>query len=389
MIARQLYPEVEAALAREASVALVGPRQVGKTTLALAVADQRPSVYVDLENPRDRAKLDDPAYFLTLHRDKLVILDEIHRAPGLFEVLRGLIDEGRRSGQGEGRFLMLGSASIDLMKQSETLAGRIEYLELGPLSVLETPAPNPIDRLWLRGGFPRSLLSRDDRDSLLWRENFIRTYLERDIPMFGPRVPAETLKRLWTMLAHSQGSLLNASQLAQNLGVSSPTISTYIDLLCDLLVLRRLPPLVANVKKRLVKSPKTYVRDSGLVHALLGIETLDDLLSHPVVGHSWEGMVIETLLMAAPRRTQASFYRTAQGAEADLVLDLGAKHGRWVIEVKRSTAPSVTKGFATARQDLQPERAFMVYPGTERYPKRETLDVIGLRELAEMLWALR
>lgn len=385
MIRRHAQTTVEQALAREAAVALIGPRQVGKTTLALEIAANRPSVYLDLENPSDREKLSDPVAFLGLHQEKLVIIDEIHRVPDLFNALRGLIDKGRREGWDCGRFLLLGSASIELMRQSETLAGRIEYVDLGPLNVLETDEPEWQNPLWLRGGFPRSFLAMDDAESLRRRQNFIRTYLERDIPMFGPRIPAETLQRLWTMLAHNQGCLLNAAQLARNLGVSGQTIAAYIDLLSDLLLVRRLAPFHANVGKRLIKSPKVYVRDSGLVHALLGIETLDELLGHPVVGASFEGMAIETLLAIAPTRTRASFYRTARGAEIDLLLEMGAKHGTWAIEIKRSSAPKTSKGFAVALEDVRSHRAFILYGGQDRYPKSKEVEVIGLKDLAKEL----
>jgi len=388
MIPRRATPTLEKALAREAAVALIGPRQVGKTTLALKLAESRPSVYLDLEATADREKLADPVQFLRLHGDKLVILDEIHRIPTLFEALRGIIDQGRRTGNDVGRFLLLGSASIDLMRQTETLAGRIEYVDLGPLNALEVANTAGIETLWLRGGFPRSFLAADEETSFLRRQNFIRTYLERDIPLFGPRIPAETLSRLWTMLAHNQGTLLNLSQLARNLTVSAPTVAGYIDLLVDLLLLRRLPPYLANVGKRLVKSPRTYVRDSGLVHALLGIETLDELLGHPVVGASWEGFVIESLLAAAPARTRASFYRTARGAEMDLVLELGAKHGTWAVEIKRGLAAKTEKGFTVALEDIQPHRAFVVYGGEDRYPRGENVEAIGVRDMARELAAL-
>ncbi|WP_300381471.1 ATP-binding protein [Henriciella sp.] len=388
MIRRSILPKVEKALRREAAVALIGPRQVGKTTLAREIGDASPSVYLDLESTPDREKLSDPLQFLKLHTDKLVILDEIHRVPELFDVLRGLIDEGRREGQDKGRFLLLGSASIDLMRQSETLAGRIEYVDMSPLHALEIASEDEANTLWLRGGFPRSFLAEDDEESFERRQNFIRTYLERDIPMFGPRIPAETLERLWTMLAHNQGTLLNTSQLARNLGITSPTAASYIDLLVDLLVVRRLSSFQVNAGKRLVKSPKTFVRDSGLVHALLGIETLDDLLGHPVVGASWEGFVIESLLAAAPRRAKASFYRTSAGAELDLVLELGAKQGVWGIEIKRGLTPKTSKGFISALEDIQPKKTFIVYGGTDRYPKGNGIEVISVRELASELSAL-
>ena len=293
MFYRHALQTVEQALARQAAVALIGPRQVGKTTLALTVAEQTGALYLDLELPQERAKLADPALFLSAYEDRLLILDEIHRVPELFQTLRGLIDQGRRRGRRTGRFLVLGSASMDLLRQSgESLAGRIEYVDLAPLNCLEAaPDPAAVNRLWLRGGFPDSLLAASDADSLVWRQNFIRTYLERDVPQFGPRIPAATLGRLWTMLAHNQGTLLNAARLAAGLGVSSPTVATYIDLLVDLLLVRRLLPFCANTGKRLVKSPKVYVRDSGLVQALLGIPDHNALAGHPVVGASWEGLI--------------------------------------------------------------------------------------------------
>lgn len=387
MITRHITATVQQALNRQAAVALIGPRQVGKTTLAYELADTRPSLYLDLESPADRNKLSDPELFLAQYEDKLVILDEIHRVPELFQSLRGLIDKGRRTGKRTGRFLILGSASIDLLRQSsETLAGRIEYVDMGPLDILEAGESNAdLNRLWLRGGFPDSYLATDDRDSLILREAFIRTYLERDVPQFGFRIPTETVERLWTMLAHQQGGLLNVSQLAASLGVSSHSVNHYIGLLVDLLLVRRLQPYHANVGKRLVKSPRVYIRDSGLVHALLRLGDLNTLSGHPVVGASWEGFVIENLLAAAPRRTQASFYRTAAGAEMDLVLELGGEHGLWAIEVKRSLAPAPSKGFHHAREDLKPTRTFIVYPGQDRYPLSAGVEVISLRELAEEL----
>jgi len=388
MIPRRARSQVEAALARQAAVALIGPRQVGKTTLALDIGAERPSLYLDLEALADREKLSDPVLFLSRHADKLVILDEIHRMPALFEALRGIIDSGRRAGRGVGRFLVLGSAAIDLLRQtSESLAGRIEYVDLTPLGAVELDG-EALQRLWLRGGFPDSFLSKSDADSFALRRSFIRTYLERDVPMFGPRIPAETLERLWTMLAHNQGTLLNASRLASGLAVSAPTVTSYIGLLVDLLLVRRLAPFHANVGKRLIKSPKTYVRDSGLVHALLGIETFDELLGHPVAGPSWEGFVIENLIAAAPSRAQASFYRTVRGAEIDLLLDLGGRHGTWAVEIKRGLAAKTEKGFHIALEDLNPTRAFVVYAGTERYPKGEGIEAIGLRELVAELGSL-
>jgi uncharacterized protein len=393
MIARLAEARLAKALAEQASVAILGPRQVGKTTLALRLAETRPSVYLDLEDPADRARLTDPKLYLQTVADRLVILDEVHRLPDLFEVLRGVIDQGRRTGRGVGRFLMLASASAELLSQSsESLAGRITYLELPPLCISELadrgPAP---DQVWLRGGFPGSVLAADDAASLRWRLDFVRTYLERDVAMFAPRTPAETLRRLWTMLAHLQGSMLNVSDIARNLGISSQSTNRYIDLLVDLMLLRRLEPLQNNVGKRLVKAPKIYIRDSGLTHALLGIGRLDDLLSHPVLGSSWEGWVIENLLSVATAsagQVTPSFYRTAAGAELDLVLDLPNRQ-RWAVEIKRSLSPSVGRGGHEAVADLRPNRTFVVYPGSERYPLAEGIEAISISDLSrELLTAL-
>lgn len=391
MIDRLILKKVETALSRQAAVALIGPHQVGKTTLAQHIAETRPSTYLDLEQLEDRAKLANPALYLQEHEDELVILDEIHRMPEIFQPLRGIIDAGRRAGKRTGRFLVLGSASIDLLRQSgETLAGRIEYIDMSTFNVLEIAKDaETINQLWVRGGFPDSFLAGSNVDSFQLRRSFIRTYLERDVPMFGSRIPSEIMERLWIMLAHNQGTLLNASKLASGLGVSPPTVNNYIGLLCDLLLVRRLPPFHANIGKRLVKSPKTYVRDSGLIHALLGIEDFDELLGHPVVGHSWEGFVIENLLTVAPERARASFYRTARGAEVDLLLELGGKHGKWAIEIKRSLTAKVERGFRVAMDDLQADRAFVVYPGAERYPKDKHIEAISLRELANELFQLR
>lgn len=384
MFHRTIAAELTLELDHTPAVALLGPRQVGKTTLALEVAHTRPSVYLDLESERDRAKLDNAELYLSDHLDKLVILDEVHRAPALFPLLRGLIDQARRRGKTAGQYLLLGSASWDLLQQSgETLAGRISYLDMTGLTVQETGADQQ-DSLWLRGGFPDSLQSPNEVRSLRWRESFIRTYLERDIPQFGPRIPAETLRRLWTMLAHHQGGLLNVAQLARNIGVDAKTAASYIDLLSDLLLVRRLAPWHDNQGKRLVKSPKVYVRDSGLVHALLHIGSKDDLLSHPVVGASWEGFCIENLLACAPRGVQAFFYRSSGGAEVDLLL-LWPNGERWAIEIKRSTAPKVERGFHSACEDLQPARKLVVYPGQESYRLREDVHAVSLHALCQEL----
>jgi len=386
MLPREVMPELVGALSRQAAVALLGPRQAGKTTLALAVAEQRRSVYLDLEDPDDRRRLAEPALFLEALDDHLVVLDEIHRVPELFQPLRGIIDRGRRTGKGVGRFLILGSASVDLLRQAgESLAGRVAMLELTPLTALEVEDRRTVrERLWLRGGFPESCLASDDEISFAWRKDFVRTYLERDIATFGVRVPATTLERLWTMLAHRQGTLLNASALARALEVSAQSVTRYIDLLVDLLLVRRLPPLTANVGKRLVKSPKVYIRDSGLVHALLGVPTLTALAGHPVVGRSWEGFVIETLLAVLPWRASAFFYRTGAGAEIDLVIEHGGGE-RWAIEIKRSLSARPSRGFHTACADIGASRALVVHAGEDRFPVSSTTEGIGVRELAEEL----
>lgn len=388
MISRILNTQLADAIAHSPAVALLGPRQVGKTTLALEIgnANDPHALYLDMESERDRAKLAQPELYLADHLDKFVILDEVHRVPGLFPALRGLIDQSRRAGRRSGLYLLLGSASLDLLKQTgETLAGRIAYLELTPFQVLETQHL-PTDVLWVRGGFPESLLAPDNARSLRWRQDFIRTYLERDIPQFGPRIAAETLRRFWGMLAHHQGSLLNTSQLARNLGVDAKTAGGYLDLLVDLLLVRRLPPWHVNLGKRLVKSPKVYVRDSGLVHALLGIPDKEALLGHPVVGQSWECFVIENLIAAAQGAgkgdVQAYFYRTSGGAEIDLLL-AWPDDRLWAIEIKRSLAPKVERGFYAACADLKPAKKFVVYPGQERYRLAEDIEAISLVGLAQ------
>lgn len=388
MLPRRLGARLNHLLTHSPAVVLLGPRQVGKTTLALEIGEKRPSVYLDLEDNTDRVKLSDPVRYFADHERDLVILDEVHRLPELFQCLRGVIDRGRRRGKPNGQFLLLGSAAIDLLKQSgESLAGRISYLELGPFDPLEV-ASAKLETLWVRGGFPRSFLADSDELSLAWRRDFIRTYLERDIPQFGSRIPAETLRRFWTMLAHNQSQLLNAASLAGGLGVDGKTVASYLDLLVDLLLVRRLPAWHRNVGKRLVKSPKVYVRDSGLAHALLGIRDKESLLGHPVVGPTWESFVIETLIATAPDGTEAHFYRTATGHEIDLVLTLpGGK--LWAIEIKRSSAPGVERGFHLACADLKPDKRFVVYSGTERFPLNADTDAIGLGDLGRALQATK
>jgi uncharacterized protein len=380
------------------TVVLLGPRQVGKTTLARQVAAQWPSgsIYLDMERPADRLRLDDADAYLRAQSGKLVVIDEIHRAPGLFDVLRGIIDERRAAGQRYGHFLLLGSAALDLMQQSaETLAGRVAYLEMSPITLLEATdshtTPNSDQRtLWTRGGFPDSLLASSDANSLDWRNDFIRSYLERDVPMFAPRMPAETISRLWTMLAHQQGSMLNQAKLASSLGLSAPTVSRYIDLLVDLQLVRRLQPYSGNIGKRLVKAPKVYVRDSGLVHALLGLRTWDDILGHPIAGPSYEGFCLENLITAAAQNTQTPrrpyYYRTQMGAEVDLVFER-AGQPEIAVEIKRASAPSVERGFHVACEDLGITQRYVVYPGDEAFALRAGVQAIGLKELAAKLSA--
>lgn len=388
MIPRQLLNPLMHALREVPAVCLLGPRQTGKTTLALEVGKRLGGLYLDLESEQDRAKLAEPEAYLERYLDKLVILDEVHRTPNLFPVLRGLIDRARRNGQGNGRYLLLGSAALGLLRQSgESLAGRVRFLELMPLTVRE-PTGRDAATLWLRGGFPESLLAQSDEQSLRWRRDFIRTYLERDIPQFGPRIAAETLRRFWTMLAHRHGAPLNVAELARSLGVDTKTAGRYVDLLVDLLLARRLAPWRANVGKRLIKAPRLYLRDSGLTHALLGIADLDALLAHPVAGASWEGFVIENMIASAPEGIEAYYYGTSGGAEIDLLLHLPG--GRmWAIEVKRSLAPRPERGFHAACADLNPVRRFVVYPGAERFPLGQDVEAVSLNDLATELHGFR
>ena len=382
MYQRQSQQKLIQRLQQFPAVGLLGPRQVGKTTLAFAQKALYPdALYVDLELPSAQRQMDDPEAFLMAHAQQLVILDEVQRMPELFGVLRGVIDQRRRMGQASGQFLLLGSATGVLMQQSsESLAGRVAYVELSPLLAPEIftdqPSVADLNALWVRGGFPLSWLAPSDADSMTWREVFMATYLEKDIPALGPRIPATTLRRLWTMLAHHQGELLDLSKLAAALAISGQTVSRYIDLLCDLMLVRRLPAWHGNVGKRLIRSPKVYVRDSGLVHALLGLPNLDAVLGHPIAGSSWEGFVMEQLINAAPQ-AQACFYRTSNGAEVDLVLTFRNQQ-TWVIEVKRSSAPTVSRGFYQAATDLDAVRKLLVAPVAQPFPLKDGIEVVDV-----------
>ena len=384
MLRRQITQKLQSTIAQVPAVALLGARQVGKTTLAKTIAKDINSIYLDLEAPEDLLKLSDPTSFLSAHADKLVILDEIQRSPELFPVLRGLIDKNRERGRGAGQFLLLGSASMDLMRQSsESLAGRISYFEMSGLSLTEIDR-NQRDRLWLRGGFPDSYLATDDDLAMDWLENLVRTYLERDVPQMGFRIPAARLRRLWTMLAHLQGEPINYSKLAANLEVDAKTVSNYIDILTDLLLVRRLEPWHTNVKKRLVKSPRYYVRDSGILHRLLGINSYDELLSNPVLGKSWEGFVVENILSVLPSRAETYFYRTAAGAEIDLVIKMTSSE-IWAVEIKYGVAPKLGKHYGQTCDDVGATHKYILYGGDDEFPVGNDVKIISLSALMERL----
>ena len=380
MLERSALANLREDLAHYPAVALLGPRQSGKTTMAHQLARPGHSAYLDLESELDRAKLASPELYLSERLDRLVVLDEVHRVPDLFPVLRGLIDRARREGRRSGLYLLLGSASLDLLQQAgESLAGRVAYRELTPFHALELPETE-LTRLWVRGGFPDSHLARTPAVSLQWRRDFIRTYAERDIALLGGRVGSDALQRLWRMLAHQQGGLFNASVLARSLGLDTRTVNRYIDLLVQMFLLRRLEPWHVNLGKRLTKSPKLYLRDSGLLHALLGLPDEETLLGHPAVGASWEGFVLENLITAAGPNASAHFYRTNAGAEIDLLLRWPDDEC-WAIEVKRSLSPKVERGFYVACDDLKPSRRLVVYPGKDSFalgPKTEAVSLAAL-----------
>lgn len=386
MLQRQLTEKLQLTIARVPAVALLGARQVGKTTLAKTIAKGINSIYLDLEAPEDLLKLSDPTSFLSAHSDKLVILDEIQRSPELFPVLRGLIDRNREQGRRAGQFLLLGSASMDLMRQSsESLAGRISYIEMSGLNVAEVNSKQDgRQSLWLRGGFPDSFLAADDDSAMDWLENLVRTYLERDVPQMGFRVPAARLRRLWTMLAHLQGETVNYSKLASNLEVDAKTVTNYIDILTDLLLVRRLEPWHINVKKRLVKSPRYYIRDSGILHRLLGIHRYDALLSNPVLGKSWEGFVLENIHSVLPSRAETYCYRTAAGAEIDLVIIMPSSE-TWAVEIKHGVAPKIGKHYSQTCDDVGAAHKYILYGGDDEFSVGNDVKIISLARLMAKL----
>lgn len=379
-LTRSIEAELSECVADTPAVAVLGPRQCGKSTLARTFVAKHPrALYLDLEKPSDLAKLREPELFFSQHADKLICLDEVQRAPEIFAPLRSIIDSRGRNGQ----FLILGSASRDLIRQSsESLAGRIAYLELAPFHFSEVDGVEStlsLQQYWLRGGFPDSLLAGSEKSSRRWRENFVRTFLERDIPQLGFRIPAPTLRRVWQMCAHNQGQLLNSSQLGSALGVSHTTFRSYLDLLSETFMLRILPAFTGNVKKRLVKAPKVYLRDTGLLHTLLAVDNFDDLLGHPVFGASWETVALENVIAAFPD-WEPFFYRTTAGAEMDLVLVRGRR--KIAFEFKASLTPRVTKGFWSALQDLEVEQGWIVAPVEDKYFLKENVLVAPLSEIA-------
>ena len=391
---RALLQTATEQLAFSPAIVLLGPRQVGKTTLARTIAASYPgSISLDLQLAGDREKLIAGSGFLQTHRDKLIVLDEVQYVPEVFSQLRPEIDALRRPG----RFLLLGSASGKLLQQSsESLAGRVSYLELTPLQVREAMTPDAdarttqltLQKLWLRGGFPVSYTAPSDALSFNWRTDFISTFLNRDIREFGVNVPAQTLHRFWRMTAHLHGQLFNASNIAASLGgISHTTVARYLDSLVDTMMLRRLEPHFVNVGKRLVKSPKVYVRDSGLLHALLNLPDVDSLIGHPQAGHSWEGLMVEQIFALLPKGADVSFYRTAAGAELDVVVELGSK--KYGFEIKFSSAPTVTKGFWQACQDVGLQHAYVVAPVQEGWPiKSEASHTVNVISPLQLEWAL-
>ena len=381
MFERLAFAEIQQLLSWSPAVALLGARQIGKTTLAKQVAHNFPdAIYLDLETPQARARLLNPELFFQTNRQRLIVLDEVQHMPEIFSVLRGEIDHDRRNG----RFLILGSASFQLLQQSQSLAGRLTLVDMAPLLLSEVYTDFPsIQNHWLRGGFPNSFSAPSDAASWRWRDSFVRHFLDTDLPALGIQVNPELMRRFWRMTAHLHGQLFNASSIAASLGLSAPTIARYLDHLVQSLMLRKLEPFHANLGKRLVKSPKIYVRDSGLLHYLLGIREVNDLLGNPQTGASWEGFCIEQICNHAPLGSQVSFYRTAAGAELDVVVETGQQ--RLGFEVKFSSAPKVTKGFWQACDDVNVDAAYVLAPVQEIWSMTDTVHVISPVQLPTLL----
>jgi len=365
------------ALGRSPAVAILGPRQCGKSTLALEFLADMDAVYLDLEDRADLNKLNEPGLFFDRYRSRLVCLDEIQRMPEFFSTLRSEIDRDRRPG----RFLILGSASRELIRQTtESLAGRIAYLDLTPFLIPEAESTGDWQTHWLRGGFPDAFLAVKNEDSFDWRRDFIRTFLERDIPSFGFAIPAPVMERLWRLLAHYHGQTVNLSKLAQAADLSVPTLKRYLTLLESTYMVRLLQPMETNLKKRLVKSPKAYLRDPGILHALLDIERYDQLLAHPINGVSWEGYALENIIAAMPRH-RPSFLRTSNGAELDLVMERGIT--REVFEFKLSKSPRPSRGFHLLVEELRPARSWVIAPVEEAYDYSKNVTIAHPRQLFE------
>ncbi len=367
-------------------VALLGARQIGKTSLAKIIAKTQKSIYLDLESPEDLLKLTDPISFFTTHNDKFIILDEIQRAPELFNILRGIVDKNREKGKKTNQFLLLGSASMDLLRQSsESLAGRISYIEMSGFNILELKEKEyDFKKLWVRGGFPDSYLASNDDNAMDWLENLIRTYIERDVPQMGFRVPAARLRRLWTMLAHLQGENINYSKIAANLEVDRKTVNHYIDILVDLLLVRKLKPWHENIKKRLIKAPRYYIRDTGIQHRLLGIDNHNALLSNPILGKSWEGFVVENIHSVLPRRSETYFYRTSSGAEIDLVIKFSSSE-IWAVEIKHGVSPKISKYYHQTCQDIKANKKYVIYGGNDEFSIGNGVTMISLEKFLQKI----
>ncbi len=379
MIERNLQKAIKKSLEVFPAIGIIGPRQVGKTTLVKEMfRNDRDVTYIDLELPSDLAKLDDPEFYFGALKSSTIVIDEIQRLPKLFPILRALIDKEKK----ERKYILLGSASPTLIRSSsESLAGRIKYHELMPFSLSEIIDEKDfsLNSFWLRGGYPLSFLANENEISFSWLNSFKQTFVERDIPQLGINIPAPQIKRFWTMLAHNHGQLWNASAIAKGLGITAPTVRNYLDILSETFLVRQLQPFHSNVKKRLIKSPKIYLRDSGLLHSLLGIRSIDELLAHPVIGFSWEGFVIEEIIKNFGEKFDYYFYRSQAGAEIDLILARGDSP-KFIVEIKASLAPKLTRSFSIAHQDFAGIKSFVIYSGNQSYELRKDVTVIALKD---------